>query len=92
MGGHGGGRRGGQFRSEIRESLDDQIAELEQGAHLMLQFLQGHQRLGLLADEIVKRPGRLAELKAVHTRAHRLAALQKYHSFKYIFGNKKENS
>jgi hypothetical protein len=39
---------------EVWERLDDEVPELEEGADLILQFLQGYQRLGLLADQIME--------------------------------------
>lgn len=58
------GRRRGHLVPEVWERLDDEVPELEQGTDLILQFLQGHQGLGLFADEVVERTG--AQGHAVH--------------------------
>lgn len=62
--GRGGGRGDGHLVPEVWERLDDEVPELEEGADLILQLLEGDQRLGLLAYQVVKRPG--AQGHAVH--------------------------
>lgn len=76
MGRHRRGSGGGQFAAQVGERLHDEVAELEESPDLMLKLLQSHQGLGLLADEVVERPGRLAQLQAVHAGAHWLTALK----------------
>lgn len=49
------GRRRGHLVAEIGERLDDEVPELEEGADLILQLLQGEQRFRLLAYQVVKR-------------------------------------
>lgn len=65
--GRSGGRRRGHLLPEVWERLDDEVPELEKGADLILQLLQGHQRLGLLAYQIVK--GTWPQGHAVHATA-----------------------
>lgn len=73
---HRRGSGGSQLAAQVGERLHDEIAELEESSDLMLELLQRHQGLGLLADEVVERPGRLAKLQAVHAGAHWLTALE----------------
>lgn len=73
---HRRGSGGGQLAAQVGKRLHDEVAELEEGTDLMLELLQGHQGLGLLADEVVEGAGWLAQLQAVHAGAHGLTALE----------------
>lgn len=61
------GRRGGHLVPEVRERLDDEVPELEKGADLILQLLQGEQRFRLLAYQVVK--GAWTQGHAIHATA-----------------------